>query len=198
MSSEVFICNLALLHIGKPRINALSETRAEAAACREFYPHSRRMTLQLSGWTFAKRRVALAALENDFAERWAYTYARPTDALSILRIIPAQSPRFDVSRPPFEVRESHVYTNASPAICEYVFDQTDPARFSPLFCEAVACQLASYLALNLLRSDRMHDKMVTKATKTLSLAITADAAQDAPTYINGESAGSVDYNEARY
>lgn len=199
MSSDVFISNLALAHIGKPSINSLTEARAEAAACRRFYDHSRRKMLQLSAWTFAKKRVNLAAAsDNDFDERWLYQYARPSEALSILRVIPPISPRFSVARPPFEVRENSVYTNITPAVCEFIFDQTDAARFSPLFCEALSYDLASYLANALLRSDKMRNMMRNETKEALSLAITADAAQDAPTYINGESADSPDYNEARY
>lgn len=200
MSSDIFICNLALGHLGKKRINALDEALAEARECNLYYDHVRRIMLQSSDWTFAKKRQALAQTTADYVERWPYTYVRPTDALAIRRVLPPDvDPQYGRKSIPFEVREGKVYTVLSPAYCEYTCNLTEAARFSPLFVDALAYRLAYMIAPALTRSDKLQDRLERKADVALSLAITSDAAQDAPTYAFGDDARyDESYSEARY
>jgi len=199
VTSPVDICNMALTLIGKPPINALSEARAEAVACRMVYDPMRRMLLQSSAWTFSLRRLALARLsDNGFSARWDYAYARPADALTILRVMhPELAPVAALMTPSFEVREQRIYTNQPDAVCDYVFDLADASRFSPLFVEALAHRVAERLARNLTRSGRLAQEMDEAARMALSRAVTADAAQSPQTYLYGNNAHSPDYNDAR-
>jgi hypothetical protein len=197
MSSDIDICNLALTHVGKRSINALTEALTEAVSCKNYYPHVRRTMLQSSAWTFAKRREAMAQIDNDFTERWAYAYARPNGALTVLQIVPAASPRFAGPTIPFEVRENRIYTAISPATVDIVYDLTDASRYSPLFVDLMAYKLAEYLARGLVRSPALAREMSDAATRAKSLAIAADAAQDAPTYVHDGEEYRPGYTEAR-
>jgi hypothetical protein len=200
MNSDVEICNMALTLIGKPPINAFTEARAEAAACAALYDPLRRQLLQRSAWTFAKRREALAEVANDFAYRWRFAYARPADALTILRVMsPDLARRHDPAIPPFEVREQRVYTHQPEALCEYIFDLTNVTYFSPLFADALAHALAERLARNLTRSAKLSQEMKDAAREAFSLAVSADAAQDGPTYLYGSNAAAQhnDYSDVR-
>ncbi|XAI95349.1 tail tubular protein [Nostoc phage Nsp-JY18] len=200
MSSDIFICNLALGHLGKKRINALDEALSEARECAQYYDHVRRIMLQSSNWTFARKRLALAQTTADFETRWPYTYTRPSDALAIRRILPPEADRqYGSKKIPFEVREGKVYTILSPAYAEYTFDLTDVARYSPMFIDAMAYRLASFVAGPLTRSDKLQDRMEKKAEIAQSMAVSADAAQDNPTYFYDDNAVyNEDYSEARY
>lgn len=198
MANTVSICNLALSHLGKPPINALTERSAEAVACNTFYNQARQTLLQSSGWTFAKRREPLAETTPDFIDRWAKTYLRPGDALSILRVYPSgHAPYMGGPTPPFEVREGRVYCNVDLAVCEYVFDQTDAGQFSPLFVDALSYWLAQLLSRPLTRSAKLTEEMRAEARNARSLAITADAAQEPQTYLFGDNAYTPDYTAAR-
>lgn len=198
MTSIITICNLALGHLGKGRINALDEALAEARECNTYYDHARRTMLQMSDWTFARQRQALAQTANDYAERWPYAFARPTAALAIRRIIPPIDPQYSPKRVPFEVREGKIFTVLSPATAEFTVDVTDVLQFSPLFIDALAYRLAGFMAGPLTRSDKLQDRMEKKAEVALSIAVSADSAQDAPTYVYGDNASyDEDYSEVR-
>lgn len=195
---DVDICNMALALVGKPPINVMSEASAEARQCRIHYPQARRALLQSSGWTFAKRRAPLAQLtDNDFPERWHFAYARPEDALSILRVYGPFAPLHGGPRPEFEVRENRVYANHPEIKAEYIFDQTDAGRFSPLFVDALAAELAARLARPLTRSAQLSVSLGEDARRARSAAITADSAQDVQYYMYDENAPGEDYSEAR-
>lgn len=182
MATDISICNLALAHIGKQPINAFDERSAEARTCKAFYDQARRSMLEMSEWTFGKKRVALAELANDYPARWAFSYVLPSDSLKMLRIVGDLDPRFDPEPIEFEVREGRVYTGLPQAVGEYVFDQTNVSRFSPLFVDALAYHIASYIARPLTRSSKMVQEMKDERTRALSLAITSDAAQDVQRY----------------
>lgn len=199
MASDVDICNLALTMIGKPGINVMTEARAEAVACRAVFPHLRRTSLQQSAWTFATRRQPLAPLTADVLYRWTHRYTRPSDALSVLRIMPLSG--VGRSTPPlfpFEVRENHILTSIPSAVCDFVADIEDTTQFSPMFVEMLSLRLAGHLARNLTRSAKLSTEMDDLARQAMSRAITADAAQDAPTYLFGNNAGTPDYTDLRH
>jgi hypothetical protein len=183
MSTVISVCNLALAHIGKADISDLSSATAEARACRRFWDHARQTMLHNSSWTFALRREPMAELANDFVQRWPFRYARPASALKLLSVVPpGLSFRHGRAMPPFEVREGSVYTTVPQAEAEMVVDVTDPALFPPLFTHALSFHLATMIARPLTRSRALTEEMRRETELALSLAITADASQDAPQY----------------
>lgn len=195
MTTAVDICNQALGHIGKGEISSFEEASAEARECRRFYNLTRRAYLQRSDWTFARRRIALAQLDADYTDRWAFTYARPAHTLKMLRVLsktidPRQNPR----PVPFEVRENRVYTDMPEAVAEYTFDLTDPSTFGPLFVEALSYRMAQLIARPLTRSSKLVQEMRDEAREHLSLAITQDAAQDVDRY-NYDADVTIDRND---
>src|SRR6187402_875820 len=91
MSSIVSICNLALSHLGKDNISALSDAGAEARACNQFFEITRDTLLQVYPWRFAGKTASLAEITNDKPGSWAYAYNRPTDCLKIRWLRPEYS-----------------------------------------------------------------------------------------------------------
>lgn len=182
MATDISICNIALAHIGKQPINAFDERSTEARTCKAVYDQARRSMLEMSEWTFGKKREALAEVVNDYPARWAFSYVLPVDSLKLLRVIGDLDTRFDPTPVEFEVREGKVYTMLSPAVGEYVFDQTNVSRFSPLFIDALAYHIAAYIARPLTRSPKMVQEMKDERSRALSLAIESDAAQDVQRY----------------
>lgn len=90
--SEPDICNIALGRIGVDRtIASLNEASKEARNCKRFYPLARDEVLEKHPWAFALRVKPLALLPTapGLLPGFAYAYALPADAASVLEVVPA-------------------------------------------------------------------------------------------------------------
>lgn len=180
MASEVDICNLALGHLGDTAtVSSIDppEGSPQAEHCARFYPIARDSLLEMHTWGFATTRSQLALIGSSWPE-WRYCYASPSDALNIISILaPQAADDYSVGMQwqntaygvpivmqgvytpqPFaqETLESGavvIYTNQEDAVCRYTRFITDTTIFSPLFVDALAWYLASYLAGPVLKGD---------------------------------------------
>lgn len=160
MASEIDICNLALAHLGEiPNISSISppEGSAHAEKCARFYPIARDAALEMRNWSFALKRVQLAEKENT-NQRWAFRYQRPSDCIRPVAI-PTPDLGYagvfrgegealvrELNSADFTVEQDSIFTDAAQAELQYLFRVTDTTKFPPLFVNAVAWLLASYLA----------------------------------------------------
>jgi len=159
MASEVDICNLALAHLGDNATIASidpPEGSAQAEHCARFYPVARDALLELHDWKFATRRAALAELDVD-SWNWVYAYAQPSGVLRLLAVLPiTASP--EAESQPYDTENTGdgtplILTNLEDATLRYTALVTDTTKFSPLFVDALAWLLASYLAGPVLKGD---------------------------------------------
>lgn len=159
MASEVDICNLALARLGDNATVASidpPEGSAQAEHCARFYPVARDSLLEMHAWKFATRRVLLAQLTTD-TWNWSYAYAEPTGVLKLLAVLPA-SASSDADTQEYEAETDGngtpiILTDQEGASLRYVAHVTDTTVFSPLFVDALAWLLASYLAGPVLKGD---------------------------------------------
>lgn len=159
MASEVDICNLALARLGDNATVASidpPEGSAQAEHCARFYPVARDSLLEMHAWKFATRRVLLAQLTTD-TWNWTYAYAEPTGVLKLLAVLPA-SAASDADTQEYEAETDGngariILTDQEGASLRYVAHVTDTTVFSPLFVDALAWLLASYLAGPVLKGD---------------------------------------------
>lgn len=159
MSSEVGICNLALARLGDNATVASidpPEGSAQAEHCARFYPVARDSLLEMHAWKFATRRVLLAQLTTD-TWNWSFAYAEPTGVLKLLAVLPA-SASSDADTQEYEAETDGngariILTDQEGASLRYVAHVTDTTVFSPLFVDALAWLLASYLAGPVLKGD---------------------------------------------
>lgn len=159
MASEVDICNLALARLGDNATVASidpPEGSAQAEHCARFYPVARDSLLEMHAWKFATRRVLLAQLTTD-TWNWSFAYAEPTGVLKLLAVLPA-SASGDAESQEYEAETDGngtpiILTNQEGASLRYVAHVTDTTGFSPLFVDALAWLLASYLAGPVLKGD---------------------------------------------
>lgn len=159
MASVIDICNLALARLGDTATVASldpPEGSAQAEHCARFYPIARDSLLEMHSWSFATKRATLSALSQD-TFNWSYGYAKPSDALRVLAVLPylassqEESEKFEI-----EVDENGapmILTDCADATLRYTFYLTDTARFSPLFVDALSWLLASHLAGPLIKGD---------------------------------------------
>lgn len=181
MSSVVDICNIALAHLGDSATVASidpPEGSAQAEHCARFYPIARDTILEMHGWSFATRRIALPLLSTTM-DQWKYVYQCPNDVINVLAVIPPDAPNDYVYLPnadysyPAGVLNLNaltyspqdytmetladgtqlICTNVENAVLRYTARVTDTTRFSPLFTSALAWLLASMLAGPVIKGD---------------------------------------------
>lgn len=177
MTSIVGICKLALANLGKDTINDLSEPSAEARACNLFYEQTRDTLLQAYPWRFAGSTRSLAQIAND-RDDWAYAYARPSDCLKTRWVHPsrgiAASVGPDLSHA-YDAEGDKIYCDLSPAFLNYTQRTIDPARYPPLFVEALSWHLAVRLAMPLTRDPKVRADAYQLAARMQAAAEAADA-----------------------
>jgi len=159
MASDVDIINFALARLGdEATVASISppEGSAQAEHAARFYPVARDSMLESHPWRFATRRAVLAPLSQN-AWNWNLVYAAPTGMLRLLSVIPmaapdeAQSCEYELASDASSV--PIIYTNQEAASARYVARVTDSTQFSPLFTDALAWLLASYLAGPVIKGD---------------------------------------------
>lgn len=159
MASEVDICNLALARLGDNATVASidpPEGSAQAEHCARFYAVARDSLLEMFPWKFATRRVLLAKLTVPSWD-WSFAYAQPATALRLLSVLPMDA-KSDDDTQPYEAESDAsganiILTNQEDACLRFVARVTDTTKFSPLFVDALAWLLASYLAGPVLKGD---------------------------------------------
>lgn len=157
----VVIANLALGHLGdSATIASLDppEGSPQAEHCAQFLPVARDVLLEMHAWHFAKRRARPALVSDEQVGPWRYTYAVPADCLKVLAVLPNTYCDEVNDAQPFdrEVGDADaplIVTNVESAVLIYVKQVDDPTRFSPLFVEALAWLLASYIAGPMIKGD---------------------------------------------
>jgi len=170
--SDVVISRMALSHVGaRSTIESLEEESAEAKQCKLWYDFSRKQTLEVFDWNFARKRQVLA-LHNDSAPEgvWLFRYQYPADCIAARRVenpvISAAGGGVFTSEAfkhvvgvnpdavPYEVEIStdqtkSILTDLEDAILVYTFDLTNENLFPAMFIEALSRALASRIAFSL-------------------------------------------------
>ena len=154
MPSKIDICNLALAHLGdEATVSSIAppEGSAQAEHCARFYPVARDALLEAHAWTFATTRAPLALLADTPPAGWLYAYARPNESMRLLAVLDSSSvDDTDTREFPLEISATTgariILTNTANAVACYTFRQDDPATYPPMFVDALAGLLASYLA----------------------------------------------------
>ena len=166
MASAVDICNEALSHLGDgATVSSIDppEGSAQAEHCARFYPSSLASLLEMHPWNFTSRRVSLAQLANP-TTTWAYAYAMPTSAVNLLSVLApdavsdysAVGGGYAPQQFALEANDAGdeiILTNQANAVARYTVFVADPAKFPPMFVEALGWFLASKLAGPVLMGD---------------------------------------------
>lgn len=166
-ASDVVICNLALSHIGADAVLSSinpPDGSVESGYCARFYPIARQELIEEHPWTFAKKRVALAQVDNP-STTWTYAYAQPSDMIQPQRILTTSTldaygffPFGGLLRADevalftergsadFECEDGVILTHEPDAVLLYTRDVTDTSKFTAGFMVSLSYLLASYLA----------------------------------------------------
>lgn len=180
MTSVVSICNLALMHLGKDRIDTLDEASAQARACKRVYDPTLNALLQVEPWGFAGKTVSLGEITNDKADVWQRAYKRPVECLKVRAIGPTTSSVHpNCIEPqggfPYELEGTTIYCDLSPAYLRFTDRTTDPTKFSPLFVMALSWHIAAMIAVPMTKNVKVRQDAYQQALALQTQAAVADA-----------------------
>lgn len=159
MATDVSICNLALSYLGDDASVASirpPDGSAQAQMCATFYPAAVSAMLELFDWSFAIKRVQVAAYATKFTAGWKYVYQIPSDAIRVVGVSRGDESSLELPpswrmsaaghAPKFVVSGRLLYTNIEKPIVSYVSSVVPEQSFSPTFTVALAYYLASMIA----------------------------------------------------
>ncbi len=186
MASVVDICNLALAHLGDDAtVSSIDppEGSAQAEHCARFYPVALKALLEMHPWKFATRRVTLAQLDTD-SWNWSFAYAMPSGVIRLLAVLPGDSSP-DEEGEDYDTENTAtgaglILTNLDDATLRYTAQVADATKFPPLFVDALAKLLASYLAGPLIKGDAgmaVAQRWLQAASMSVAQAKVSDANQ---------------------
>lgn len=148
----VSVWNIALSYCGNSdEVQSYDENSANANACRRFYETDVGEMLEDFEYPFLKVTVALALLDENPTDEWAFAYAYPSDCKTMGRIQGRLRNETRQSRVPYLIGQlptgdTAIYTDWENAIAEYTIDGTDPTKFTATFTKALALKLAIDIA----------------------------------------------------
>ena len=168
MASEVDVSNMALSLLGSDAaVVSLNppDGSAEAGHCKRFYALARRQALEIAGFSWTKKRAALASVTNP-SDVWSYAYQLPGDCITPLRVLQknfADNALLDTYTArvvtadelrvmtealgaDFQIEGSVLLTHEPDAVLLYTRDITDLTPFSATFISGLSYLLASFIA----------------------------------------------------
>lgn len=165
MSSEVSICNRALIKVGCNRITSLSDNSKEARLCNQIYDDVRDAVLRGFDWSFATKRLTLSLL-TETAVGWLYVYTYPPDCHKAREIYNANQSdnTAGIEATPaitYEIALSStdnkrvILTDQEDAVLIYTAKVTDTNLFGADFEDALTFKLAAELAMPLRQSEQL-------------------------------------------
>lgn len=165
-TSEVEICNAALLLAGADRIDALSEENQRARLCNEIYTNEKNLLLYRHPWNFAILRVELGLLSTAPEYEYESKFQLPSDCLRVLDV--------DTDYP-YEIEGTYLLSDDTEIFIKYISSAPTVATFSQGFCEALSYRIASKLAYAISQNASLADSLWKKAEDAENYARSFDA-----------------------
>lgn len=188
-SSQVDICNSALILLGAATINAITDPSNQAKALNSIWDSTRDSELRKHRWKFAITRAALPALANaPVSGPYNQQFELPADCLRVLEIGDSY-PGSDLSdyrsgptTDDYSIEGGMVLSNlCAPLSIRYIRQLVDPTQWDASFCNSMAGQLA-YMSCFRITQSIGQQKACQDAYKSAILdAIRANALESTPT-----------------
>ncbi len=168
-TSEVEICNDALILLGADKISSLSDNSREAVLCNEQYAKVRNQLMGSHPWNFATYRTELAADAVLPVGYWKWTYAHSLGS-DVLRVL-----RTETEEEEWVVEGRKLFANYSPVKIEFIKLITDTSKYPIFFEEALAHKLAQRLCYAITQSNSFLESVRKDAEQALREARSYDA-----------------------
>lgn len=177
MADIATICNAALQLVKNSKsITSLEQGTKEANACAVIYGELRDALLEMHNWKFASKRVKLGQNATAPTFGWTYAYERPND---FIRVVTVHRGSAGTDSVPYSIEGTAIYSDAADLYLHYVYRVTDPNAMSATFRTALSKLLASRLAVALVQSPTLSEKMYEQfLTQDLPTAKSVDSIQN--------------------
>lgn len=184
-SSEVEICNSALVKLGEERISSLDDPGKAARTCKRQYPLKRDQLLEDYNWTFAIKRIALSADGADPEFGFEARFLLPADCLRFLGLydpnaLPVNYTGTNIAH---KIEGRYLLLDDTAANIFYIQRVTNVLEFSPSFAEALACFLAWDMAYDLTGSSTREQRLEAMFAHAIRRARFTQAIQGQPELI---------------
>lgn len=162
MASKTEICNLALVRLGAPPIENITDLTKTAIVLNSNYDTIRDIVLRDHPWNFATRRVELARLGDAPAWGFSYAYQIPGDCLRILGIQNPDSTDGDDIDPTmvYKVEENKLLTDEEAVALKYIYQVTAAGYYDVRFCSALAARLAAEISYYITGSPGLKQELM--------------------------------------
>lgn len=146
-TSEVQICNSALIKLGLDTLSSLTETNKRAKYCSKMYPILRDEVLYSHPWNFAVVRSQIARTTETPEFGWDYEFALPSDCLRVLDVKDNEDGtlKYEIGHNQGTLNRV-LWSDESTMEIKYIKKVTDVTQFTPAFGEALAMRMAADLA----------------------------------------------------
>ena len=190
-TSQVSLCNAALIKLGEKTIMTLADNNDRASACAERYDNVLGQVLRAHPWNFAIARQTLAQLSTAPDFEFSYEYQLPTDCIRVLRINPEDglSPGYVygwgslsdaplTGKPIYRLEGRVIVTDLESIDLIYVKRETDPTVYDEGFIEAFACTLAAEVCMRLTSNRELKKEMLQEYIMAIRVAKSQNATED--------------------
>jgi hypothetical protein len=155
ISSQIDVCNLALLRINQSSISSLDEDSLQGKACRQNFDQSRSSLLSQYNWTFAIDRAPLNEVPDGNGNppyiplEYSRRFTLPQGFLRLVAVYNSTNQKLiainGVKRP-YLLEGGYLLTDQSECKIKYIKDMKEIPKFSPLFIDCFVLDLAIRLS----------------------------------------------------
>jgi hypothetical protein len=180
ITSEVQICNNALIEVGAQTISALSDTTERARICNEQYFKIRNELLYAHPWNFALKRAELASTVTEPEFEWDTEFTLPSDCLRVLDT--------DLYKDmDYQIEGRFLYANTDAIKIKYIAEIADVTKFTPGFAECLSLKLAASICYRLTQNATLKESIEAKFERRLKVVRTFDAQEGVGSRIYADS-----------
>lgn len=189
MATAIEVQNRALLKLGAERIASIEDESKEAIAMRLAWEHVRDRVMAAYPWTFALKRASLASLVEVPVWGFDRLFQLPDDYLALDWIDGAggdaqAASLMDGTEDAWRIEGGRIATNLSaPLKIVYRARVEDPQQWGPMFCEALAVELAYELCDHLTGNLQRKGIIERERVQAVAAARRQNAIQQAPRYL---------------
>lgn len=172
MSSDIEICNSALVRLGAHTIESFSDDTVESNVCDQIYERVRNAILVAHPWNFAVKRVTLSKLSSDPAWGYDNEFNLPSDCLRVL------GTRYDSTI--YKIEGRKIVSNVETIDLLYIFKETLTGNYSPNFREVLEKKLALELGYHLVQNSQQQQLLRDEYLLALADARSFDSQEGFP------------------
>lgn len=187
----VTIANIALTKLGQyTSLISLNDNTRPAIVMNAQYENARDLVLSEYDWPFATKKDILAPSVTAPAWGGGNYFQLPSDFISVVGL---ENP-YDT----WELEGQFILANTDTLNIKYVYRETDPNKFSPMFVEAYSSYLAYLTSMQITGDEKLKGDMLQIYARDLNRARSFSAIQNSgktylsDAFINARVNGTID------